>query len=77
MFIESLEEMEKIVEQKKFLHWDGWTVIQTFDSERGATSPDGLRVNGRWQIQKRFEPTGKGWEIPSKIVVSSKGKRES
>jgi len=77
MFIRSLEEMEKIVEQKKFLHWDGWTVVQTFNSERARTSPDGIRINGQWHIQKRFVPTSKGWEIPNKIIGSRKEKRES
>jgi len=75
MFIESLEEMEKLL-SRKVLHWDGWTVIQTFDSEEGDL-PDwleGKRYSGKF---KRLEPTGKGWEIPSKIVVNSKGKRES
>lgn len=77
MFIRSLEQMEQIVEQRKFLHWDGWTVIQTFPSEKGRTSKHGLFMKGRWYIQKRFEPTEKGWDIPNKIIPSNKRQRES
>ena len=42
MIIKSLEQMEQIVEQRKFLHWDGWTVVQTFPSEKARTSKHGL-----------------------------------
>lgn len=77
MFIRSLEEMEQIVKQKKFLHWDSWVVVQTFPSEKGRTSKYGLFMNGRWYIQKRFEPTEKGWDIPGKLIPSKKRQRES
>jgi len=77
MFITSLEEMEKIVESKKFLHWDGWVVIQTFPTEKGRTSKFGLYRNNRWFIQKRFVPGAKGWKIPEKFLGNPKEKRES
>lgn len=77
MFITSLEEMEKIVESKKFLHWDGWVVIQTFPTDKGRTSKFGLYRNGRWFIQKRFTPGAKGWNIPEKFLGTNKGQRES
>jgi len=73
MFITSLEEMEDIVKSKKFLHWDGWTVIQTFPTDKGRTSKFGLYRNGR--IQKRFTPGSKGWNIPEKFVGSKQEKR--
>lgn len=68
MFITSLEEMESIVKNKKFLHWDGWTVVQTFPTDKGRTSKYGLYRNGRWHIQKRFVPGSRGWDVPAKIV---------
>lgn len=77
MFIKSLEQMEEIVADKKFLHWDGWTVVHTFPSERARTSKYGLLRNGRWYIQKRYELTEQGWEIPSKILPAKQVKRES
>lgn len=77
MFIRSLEEMEQIVKQRKFLHWDGWVVVQTFPSEKARTSKYGLFRNGRWYIQKRFEPNENGWNIPNKIIPSNKRQRES
>lgn len=77
MYITSLEEMEDIVKSKKFLHWDGWTVIQTFPTEKGRTSKFGLYRNGRWFIQKRFVLGSKGWNIPEKFVNPKQGRRES
>jgi hypothetical protein len=74
MFVTSLEEMEDIVKSKKFLHWDGWTVVQTFPTDKGRTSKFGLYRNGRWFIQKRFAPGAKGWNIPEKFVGSKQGK---
>lgn len=76
MFIKSLERMEEIVASRKYLHWDGWTVIQTFPTDKGRTSKYGLYRNGRWYIQKRFVPGAKGWNIPSKIATVKK-KNES
>jgi len=77
MYIKSLEEMEAIVASKKFLHWDGWTVVQTFPTDKGRTSKYGLFRNGRWFIQKKFVPTSKGWSIPEKFVLKGSGARES
>ena len=76
MYIRSLEQMEQIVGSVKFLHWDGWTVVQTFPSDKARTSKNGIYRKGRWYLQKRFEPGKDGWNIPDKIV-SKKGKRES
>jgi hypothetical protein len=76
MYIRSLEKMEQIVSSLKFLHWDGWTVVQTFPSEKARTSRKGIFRNGRWYLQRRFEPNENGWNIPEKLV-SKKCKRES
>lgn len=76
MYIRSLEEMEKIVGSFKFLHWDGWDVIQTFPSEKARTSRRGIFRNGRWYLHNRYRPTEQGWKIPDKLV-NKKGKRES
>lgn len=76
MYIRSVEQMEKIVDSLKFLHWDGWDVIQTFQSDKARTSKAGIFKDGRWYLHKRYKPTSEGWNIPDKIVAK-KGKRES
>lgn len=71
MIITSLEKMESIVEKAKFLHWDGWTVISSYPSKKAGTSKYGAYVDGKWHIQRRFEPTEKGWEIDERFFRSS------
>jgi hypothetical protein len=68
MLITSLEKMEQIVENNKFLAWDGWTVLENRTKENGIMSVEGKYVNGRWIVQKRYELTADGWEIPNKLV---------
>jgi hypothetical protein len=68
MQIKSLNQMEKIVANNKSLSWDGWTVISKEKTEKGRTSPQGAFIKNAWHIQKRFEPTRTGWEIPNKFV---------
>ncbi len=68
MLINSLEKMEAIVENNKFLSWDGWTVLENRTKENGIMSNEGKYVNGRWIVQKRYEITADGWEIPNKLV---------
>ena len=68
MQIKSLEQMEKIVSSNKSLHWDGWTVVNSYPSEKGRTSSQGAFVSGKWHLQRRFVPSQTGWEIPDKFV---------
>lgn len=68
MLIKSLEEMEQIVEKNKSLIWDGWTVVSIQPANNAMMSKDGIKVNGKWCLQKRFEATANGWEIPDKLV---------
>jgi hypothetical protein len=68
MLINSLEKMERIVENNRVLSWDGWTVVESNPKENGVVSKDGAYVNSRWIVQKRYEATADGWEIPDKFV---------
>lgn len=68
MFITDLSKMEEIVANEKHLSWDGWTVVERTPTNKGMTSIDGVMVNGKWHIQKRFVPSREGWKIPGKYV---------
>ncbi len=66
--INSLETMESIVQNNKQLSWDGWTVVETFPSEKAYFSKFGIYKNNKWQMKKEFAPSSQGWEIPDKYV---------
>jgi hypothetical protein len=68
MIISSLEKMESIVKQSKYLLWDGWTVISSYPSKKGSTSKYGAYVDGEWHLQRRFDPEEKGWDIPERFL---------
>jgi hypothetical protein len=68
MLINSLEKMEQVVENNKFLSWDGWTVIESRVRDNGAVSKDGAYVNGKWIVQKRYNLNSNGWDIPSNLI---------
>lgn len=68
MIINTLEQMESIVASNKTLSWDGWTVVNSYPSEKGRTSKNGALVKSKWHIQSRFVPDRNGWNIPSKFV---------
>jgi hypothetical protein len=68
MQIKSLEQMETIVTKNKSLAWDGWTVVNSYPSEKGRTDQNGAFVNGKWHLQRRFAPSKNGWDIPDKFV---------
>lgn len=68
MLINSLEKMEQIVSANRSLKWDGWTVVSLQPTHNGVMSPDGIKINGRWYLQKRYDAQSNGWEIPDKFV---------
>jgi len=68
VLINSLEQMEEIVKNNDSLSWDGWTVIENKTKENGAMSKDGAFVDGKWIVQKRYDATTNGWEIPHKFM---------
>lgn len=58
--------MENIVKSQNNLYWVGWDVVERKRSEGGRTSVNGVRVNGKWYVQKVFKLTDQGWNIPNK-----------
>jgi hypothetical protein len=68
MIVSSLEKMEKFVEDVKYLHWDGWTVVSAYPSKKASTSKYGVFVKGVWHLQRRFEVENFGWDIPERFL---------
>lgn len=68
MLINSLETMEKIVENNDSLSWDGWTVVHATPSPTAWGKPEAAFINGVWNLVKRYELTEKGWNISNKLV---------
>lgn len=68
MLINSLNEMETVVENNESLSWDGWDVLHLTKSPTGWMKPDGVFRNGNWFIQKRYDITEQGWDLPAKLV---------
>jgi len=61
--------MEQVVAQNRYLFWDGWTVVNSYPFEKGMLLANGAFVKGKWHLQKRFEPSQTGWDIPDKFAV--------
>jgi hypothetical protein len=66
MIINSLAQMEKIVQRNKELAWVGWDVVERKRSDLARTSPSGVRVKYAWYLQKTFNLDRNGWDIPNK-----------
>ena len=68
MKIKSLEQMEELVKKNRELIWDGWTVVHSYQSDKARTSKFGRRVNNKWHLQRRFELSRDGWDIPKRFI---------
>jgi hypothetical protein len=68
MIVNDLATMEKIVASNSSLSWDGWTVINSYKTDKARTSQYGLFKDGSWYMVRRFDSTRNGWDIPSKFV---------
>ena len=54
--VNSLSTMESIVNKHRQLSWNGWTVVETFPSEKAYYSKFGVYKNNKWQMKKEFIP---------------------
>ena len=68
MKINSLEQMETIVENNESLEWNGWDVRELTKSPTGWMKPNGMFRNGQWFIQKHYTLDSNGWDIPNKFA---------
>jgi hypothetical protein len=68
MLIKSLEKMETIVDNNKFLSWDGWTVIELRKSAMAWMKPNAKFINNEWYTANRFDANADGWNVPASLV---------
>ena len=66
MIVTNLEKMEKIVARNNNLSWLGGDIVDRKKSESGRTAVNGVRVNGVWYVQRIYQVTRNGWDIPNK-----------
>ena len=67
MIIKSLEHMETIVKKNKFLHWEGWDVVELKKTHAARTAKDGVYYKGQWFIKKIYSANRQGWDVPNKF----------
>lgn len=66
MLVKNLESMEKIVSKNKNLAWIGWDVADRKKSDAARTAVNGVRVDGVWYLQRIYQVTRNGWDIPNR-----------
>lgn len=52
--------VHRFVQGHKSAYWDGWTMVIWKETPAGASSPLGLRRDGKWGIAKRVDPDHNG-----------------
>lgn len=60
--------MEAIVENNKFLSWDGWTVVELKKADMAWMKPNAKFINNEWYTANRFDVNEDGWNIPANLV---------
>ena len=68
MLINSLEQMDKIVDNNPNLSWKGWDVVEMAFDPMAFTKLNAAFVDGKWVRIKTYPITEQGWEIPLKFV---------
>ena len=58
----------KIVESNNNLFWNGWDIIDWKANPDGFYKKNGMFLNGRWGITRKYSPGSNGWKVPSKYV---------
>jgi hypothetical protein len=69
MLISNLEYMEKVVDSRADLEWDGWDLVKYTRSGKSMFSSDGSYRNGKWFSKRIFPVTENGWNIPKSIGI--------
>jgi len=68
MFITSLTEMERLVDSRPDIEWDGWDVVRYKKNNNAQFNSNGVFKNGIWYNKTVFPLTRDGWSIPERLV---------
>ena len=66
--VKSLDLMERLVQSRYNLIWDGWEVLRIRKHPTAYYYKDGRLINGRWFRTERIKLTREGWIVPSDLL---------
>lgn len=66
----TLDQAEVLVERRKDIVWDGWTLVHVIPYPAGWMRGDGLFKNGQWNIARRYPITEQGTYQVSRALGS-------
>jgi len=68
MIIQTLHEMETIVENNDSLIWNNYDVCHLVEDKHGDLNSCGVYIDGSWYIRTVYPIQRTGWEIPDKFI---------
>ena len=63
-----LELMDRVVAANSRLSWDGWDVVHLVPDDNALYKLDGVFIDGKWYLQKKYSPKADGYTIPDRLV---------
>ena len=66
--VKSLDAMERLVQSRHNLIWDGWEVFRIRRHPTAFYYKDGRLINGRWFRTERIKLTREGWIVPGDLL---------
>ena len=66
--VKSLDLMERLVQSRYNLIWDGWEVLRIRKHPTAYYYKDGRLINGRWFRTERIKLTREGWIVPGDLL---------
>lgn len=67
VIVSDLDVMERLVQSRHNLIWDGWEVLKTRKHPTAFYYKDGRLINGRWFRTERIRLTREGWIVPGDL----------
>jgi hypothetical protein len=68
MITVNYEQAHLVVQNNKFLRWDGWDIVDFKADSSAEFDKNGVRFKNRWGFEKRFTPDHEGWKVPKRYV---------
>ena len=66
--VKSPDLMERLVQSRYNLIWDGWEVLRIRKHPTAYYYKDGRLINGRWFRTERIKLTREGWIVPGDLL---------